>query len=304
MRRRNKGRNLTGILALDKPLGVSSNAALQEVKRMFQARKAGHVGSLDPLATGLLPICFGEATKLSEFLLDTRKRYLAVGRLGEVTSTGDAEGEVLSSRPVPALDRAQIEQVLERFTGEIEQVPPMYSALKYKGQPLYKLARQGIEVERAARRVHVHSLQLRDFSAQTLDIEVVCSRGTYVRTLIEDIGNALGCGAHVVALRRTALGPYGEGEMHTMEELRGLAEQGLAALDALLLPLETALTDWPQVNLSDDAAYYLKRGQAVLVPHAPTRGWVRLFAAQGRFLGLGRILDDGRVAPKRLLNTG
>ncbi|MGA7799543.1 MAG: tRNA pseudouridine(55) synthase TruB [Gammaproteobacteria bacterium] len=303
-RRRSQGRNIHGILLLDKPAGVTSNAALQTVKRLYRARKAGHTGSLDPLASGLLPICLGEATKVSGFLLDADKHYWVLCRLGEKTATGDAEGEVLERRSIEGIDAARIEAVLELFRGPIEQIPPMYSAVKHQGQRLYKLARQGLEVERKPRSVVIHELRMERYDAPVLEIVVRCTKGTYVRTLAEDIGEALDCGAHVAQLRRLGVGPYGEQDMIALDELQAMAEQGLGALDERLLPLESALTQWPEVRLSDDAAYYLLRGQPVLVPRAPTSGWVRLYAAEQRFLGMGEILDDGRVAPRRLLNTG
>ncbi len=299
-RRRQKGRNVQGILLLDKPLGETSNGALQQVKRIYNARKAGHTGSLDPLATGLLPICFGSATKISAFLLDADKRYWVQVRLGVTTSTADTEGEVLETRPVEGIDRDAVERVLERFRGEIQQIPPMYSALKHKGERLYKLAREGIEVEREPRTVQIRELTLLACEPPQLELDVRCSKGTYVRTLAEDIGAALGTGAHVTALRRTGVGPFGEQGMVTAETLHRCQEQGMAALDALLLPVESALSDWPEVRLSPDTAFYLRQGQPVLVPNAPVSGRVRLYDANG-FLGVGEILDDGRVAPKRLL---
>jgi len=302
-RRHNKTGNVHGIVLLDKPVGMTSNAALQRVKRLFRAGKAGHTGSLDPLAGGLLPVCLGEATKVSGFLLDANKRYHTVVTLGVRTSTGDAEGEVKETRPVPALDRGRIEAVLARFTGEIQQVPPMYSAIKHKGKPLYKLARRGEEVERKPRTVTIHELRLLAYESDRLELDIYCSKGTYIRTLAEDIGEVLDCGAHVSALRRTALGPYDETHMVTLERLEALAEDAPEQLKEVLLPIESALADWPDVTLSDDAAYYLRMGQPVVVPHAPTRGWVRLFAGKGGFLGLGQILDDGRVAPRRLVHV-
>ncbi len=302
-RRRTKGRPVNGILLLDKPSGMTSNEALQKVKWLYFARKAGHTGSLDPLASGMLPICLGEATKVSGFLLDADKRYRVRCRLGERTATGDAEGEVLETRPVGELDAARVESVLENFRGTIEQVPPMYSALKHEGQRLYKLARQGVEVERKPRRVEIHELELEALQGDRMDIRVHCSKGTYVRTLVEDIGEALGCGAHVAGLRRTAVGPYQEDQMVTMERLEQLREQDKAAMDDLLLPVESALVQWPDVELTPDAAFYLQQGQPVLVPHAPTEGWVRLYERGHRFIGMGQILDDGRVAPKRLMKT-
>ena len=301
-RRRQRGRDVHGIVVLDKPAGMSSNAALQQVKRLFNANKAGHTGSLDPAATGVLPVCLGEATKVSGYLLDSDKAYQVVVKLGVRTDSGDTEGEVVEERPVPALDEALVESVLASFRGEIEQVPPMYSALKRDGQPLYKLARQGIEVEREPRAVTIHELNLLAFDADTLTLDVRCSKGTYIRTLAEDIGERLGCGAHVFALRRTLAGPFDLGQAHTLEALEVLKQESFAALDNILLPIEQALADWPRISLSSDLAYHLKRGQAVLVPKAPTQGLVSLFGGEEqRFIGIGYILDDGRVAPKRLM---
>lgn len=302
-RRRNKGRNVNGVLLLDKPVGMSSNEALQVAKRIFNANKAGHTGSLDPLASGLLPVCFGEATKASGFLLDADKHYRVRGKLGEKTRTGDAEGEVIASRPVEGIDAARLEQVFAQFRGEIEQIPPMHSAVKHQGQRLYKLARQGVEVEREARRVIIHELNLLGVDLPYFDIDVRCSKGTYIRTLAEDIGERLGCGAHVTELRRLGVGPYATAGMVGLDQLRGEAVD-TAVLDAHLLPIESALTQWPDVRLSPDAAFYLRQGQPVVVPHAPTSGWVRLYAADQRFLGMGQVLDDGRVAPKRLMIAG
>lgn len=300
-RRRAKGRDVNGILLLDKPSGITSNDALQQVKRLYFARKAGHTGSLDPLASGVLPICMGEATKVSAFLLDADKRYEVRCQLGVRTATADAEGEIVATRPVENYAGDRLEKVLDTFRGSIEQIPPMYSALKHEGQRLYKLARQGVEVEREARPVEIYSLTLEGRGPDWIDINVHCSKGTYVRTLAEDIGEQLGCGAHVIALRRTAVGPYGDQELVSLEQLRAMKEQDMPGMDALLLPIETALTQWPGVELSADAAFYLQQGQAVLVPRAPTSGWVRLYATNHNFLGMGEILDDGRVAPRRLM---
>ena len=303
MGRRRKGRNVRGILLLDKPTGITSNAALQQVKRMFNASKAGHTGSLDPLADGLLPICLGEATKVSAYLLDADKRYWVRVQLGVTTTTGDAEGEVVETRACEGITESRVGEVLEGFRGEIEQLPPMYSALKHKGERLYKLARQGIEVEREPRRVMIHDLRLTARKDETLEFEVHCSKGTYVRTLAEDIGEALGCGAHVTALRRTGVGPYRGEDMVGMDTLQARAEEGFAALDSLLLPIESALGGWPQVRLSADATFYLRQGQPVVVPKAPTGGWVRLYSDSGQFMGVGEIQDDGRVAPRRLMES-
>lgn len=294
-------RSVSGILLLDKPVGWTSNGALQAVKRLFQAQKAGHTGSLDPLASGLLPICLGEATKLSGLLLGADKEYRFTCRLGVTTTTGDAEGEVLKTRPVESLRQEQVEAALARFVGVIQQTPPMYSALKRAGQPLYKLARQGIEVERAPREVTVHALRLLRLADVELDCELRCSKGVYVRTLATDLGEALGCGAHVTALRRTAVTPYDADRLVTPETLAEQAEQGWAALDAVLLPADSALPNWPAVRVQGDSAFYLRQGQPVLAPRAPTQGWVRLYEGEERFLGIGEILDDGRVAPRRLL---
>jgi len=301
-RSRNRGRNINGVLLLDKPLGISSNKALQEVKNLLFARKAGHTGSLDPLATGLLAICFGEATKLADYIVDSKKYYRTTGQLGTTTATGDTEGEILKQTDVPAFDKAQLESILEKFTGDIMQIPPMYSALKHNGEPLYKLARQGIEVEREARPVTIYSMTLLDMTESTFTLDVVCSRGTYIRTLIEDIGAELGCGAHVSELRRTALGPFSEQDMVDMETLRDAEQNDRVALNSYVKPIETALVSLPEVKLSPDAAYYLRQGQPVVVPHAPTEGLVRLLADETIFIGVGKILEDGRVAPKRLLN--
>ncbi len=300
-RRRKSGRNVRGILLLDKPLGITSNKALQDVKRIFKAQKAGHTGSLDPLADGLLPICFGAATKVSAFLLDADKHYQVRIKLGVTTTTADAEGEVLKTRPADGITESDIQKALTEFEGDIEQIPPMYSALKHKGERLYKLAREGIEVEREPRPVTIHSITIQGYSEPELDLDVHCSKGTYIRTLAEDIGANLGCGAHVIALRRTGVGPYGADGLVTMEQITQLAEDGLSALDELLLPIDSAMASWPEVKLSPDGTFYLKQGQPVLVPNAPTEGMVRIYDANGSFMGAGEILDDGKVAPRRMM---
>jgi len=298
----NRGRNVNGVLLLDKPLGMTSNKALQEVKNLLFARKAGHTGTLDPLATGLLAICFGEATKLANYIVDTEKHYRATAQLGTTTATGDREGDILEEKPVPPFDKPQLEQILAKFTGEIMQVPPMYSALKHEGEPLYKLARQGIVVEREPRPITIYSMTLVEMTETTFTVDVVCSKGTYIRTLLEDIGAELGCGAHASGLRRTALGPFTEQDMLTIEILRDAEQNDREALNGYVRPIEDALVSLPEVTLSPDAAYYLRQGQAVTVSHAPTEGLVRLLANASDFIGVGKILDDGRVAPKRLLN--
>jgi tRNA pseudouridine55 synthase len=295
---------LTGIVLLDKPIGMGSTEVLQRVKNLFQARKAGHTGSLDRLASGLLPLCFGEATKISGFLLEADKRYRSTFRLGVVTSTGDAAGEVLERQAPPDFDEKAIVRVLSEFSGEIEQVPPMHSAIKHQGQRLYKLAHQGLTVERQPRRVTIHRLALLEHGDGRLHVEVDCSKGTYIRTLAEDIGKRLGCGASVETLHRLGAGPFDASGMVPLAELEERAERGLEHLDEVLLPIESAVAHWPGVSLPDGVAYYLRRGQPVLVPHAPTEGWVRIFAGGNRFVGVGEVLDDGRVAPRRLMNAG
>lgn len=308
-RRKHKGRNVSGVLLLDKPQGSSSNHALQKVKHLFGAAKAGHTGSLDPLATGMLPVCFGEATKISAFLLDADKRYHLKCQLGVSTTTGDAEGEVTSTQDVSAITEEKVKAVLPEFIGEIEQIPPMYSALKHNGERLYKLARQGIEVERKARTITIYQIEFISLVHEAaqgdapqrliLELEVSCSKGTYVRTLVEDIAKKLDCGAHITALRRLSVGPYTE-QMLTMEQLAALAEQGNEALDACLHPVDSGVADWPDVHLGSDAAFYVKQGQPVMVPHAPTQGWVRIYD-QSEFLGVGEIQDDGLIAPRRMI---
>ena len=302
MAKRHRGREVNGILLLDKPAGITSNGALQVVKRMFSAAKAGHTGSLDPLATGMLPICFGEATKFSQFLLDADKSYLVTAKLGVVTDTGDADGEVLRTTPVSA-DAAAITAALMEFEGEIEQTPSMFSAIKHNGQPLYKLARQGIEVERKVRRVTIHRISVLGVRADEVDFEVACSKGTYVRSLVEDLGEKLGCGGHVQALRRLTAGPYPAERMLTLDQLGEMKEQGgFEAIDEQLLPLSTSVADWPAAQLGDNAAHYLLQGQPVMANDRPRDGWVTLYqASTGRFLGVGEILEDGRIAPRRLV---
>ncbi|MBK1641005.1 tRNA pseudouridine(55) synthase TruB [Chromatium okenii] len=303
-RRRNSGRNITGILLLDKPLHLSSNDALQRVKRIYRAAKAGHTGSLDPLATGLLPCCLGDATKFSAFLLDADKWYRVRVRLGVTTTTADAEGEIVATLPVENVDAARIETVLRGFRGSIQQMPPMHSALKHNGQRLYKLARQGIEVERQPRPIEIFALELLSIDLPEIELNVHCSKGTYVRTLAEDIGRELGCGGHVSQLRRTGVGPYLEAEMPfvTLDEIATMADDDTPQrLDAHLLALDSALGHWPAVKLSADAAFYLGQGQAVLIPQAPTSGLVRLYDPSQKFIGVGTIADDGKVQPKRLI---
>ena len=305
--RKPRGRVVNGILVLDKPVGMGSNETLQRVKRLFRARKAGHTGSLDRLASGLLPICFGEATKLSGYLLNADKHYVATFLLGVTTSTGDAEGEVVSQRPVPAYSASAIERAATRFRGRIEQVPPMHSALKHKGKRLYQLAHEGIVVERQPRAVTIHRFDVLHAAGERVEVEVVCSKGTYVRTLAEDFGTALGCGASVESLRRIGAGPFTADDMLTvaaarlkLSRIESVFEQGPRALDDLLRPMEAAVSQWPSVELSEGIAFYLRKGQPVLVPHSPTEGWVRIHSERAGFIGVGEVLDDGRIAPRRL----
>mgnify|MGYP000049969231 CR=1 FL=1 len=295
-------RVVNGILLLDKPLSVSSNQALQRAKRLFHAQKAGHTGSLDPLATGLLPLCFGEATKMSSFLLDSDKRYDVTVRLGADTATGDAEGPILQERSTAHLTAEAIEHAMAPFRDEIEQVPPMYSAIKINGQPLYKLARRGETLERTPRRVQIYELNLRDWVDPYLRFSVHCSKGTYIRTLAQDLGEALGCGAHVAALRRTSVGQFRLDDARTFEQLeQARRTDDLHGLDRCLLPAESALNHWPELDVTAELAFYLIRGQPVQIPRAPREGWVRLYRCQNQFLGVGQILEDGRVAPRRLV---
>ena len=298
--RRSRGRAVNGILVLDKPVGVGSNEVLQRVKRIYRARKAGHTGSLDRLASGALPICFGEATKLSGYLLNADKHYVATFLLGVTTSTGDAEGEVVSRRPVPELTAAGIERAAVRFRGEIEQIPPMHSALKHKGKRLYQLAHEGIVVEREPRRITIHRLDVRRVEGERIEVEILCSKGTYIRTLAEDLGTALGCGASVVALRRIGAGPFVAEDMTCLSTIESMASEGPRVLDALLRPMEAAVSQWPSVRLPEGVAFYLRKGQPVLVPHSPTEGWVRIHSEGAGFIGVGEVLDDGRIAPRRL----
>ena len=296
-------RAVDGILLLDKPLGMSSNQALQKVRWLLNAEKAGHTGSLDPLASGVLPLCFGEATKFSQYLLDADKGYRTRMHLGVTTSTGDAEGEVLERRLID-LKAGDIEAALPAFRGTIMQVPPMYSALKRDGQPLYKLARAGEVVERQARSVTISRLELSAFESPYATLEVACSKGTYIRSLVEDLGQALGCGAHVAQLCRTQAGPFALAQTVTMAELERLhAEGGSEALDALLLAPDAGLEHWPLLQLTEHSSYYWLHGQPVRVPQLPSFGLMRVQDHNGRFIGIGEVDDEGRLAPRRLIRS-
>lgn len=301
-KRRNKGRHVNGIILLDKPKGLSSNKALQRVKRLFDANKAGHTGSLDPLATGMLPICLGEATKISAYLLDSNKSYIADCQLGVRTDTGDAEGEVIFRGALTNITQSLVEQVLPKFRGEIQQIPPMHSALKKDGVPLYKLARKGIEVERQPRTVRIDVLKLLHFQGDCLKLEIRCSKGTYIRSLVDDIGEVLGCGAHLAGLRRTQVDPFNEPDMVSLDDLNTMQEQGVTSLDSALLPVETALANWPSVTISPENESYLRQGQSIFMPKLESDVLLRLHGESGSFIGIGIVNDEGRLAPKRLMN--
>ena len=304
MSRKRKGRPVNGILLLDKASGITSNKALQQVKHLYQAQKAGHTGSLDPLASGMLPICLGEATKFSQYLLDADKHYQVVAKLGERTNTGDSEGEVIKTAPVKSYSYEEFDKLLDAFRGQLQQTPSMFSALKYQGQPLYKLARQGIEIERKARDIEIYELKLVDLTGDSMELIVHCSKGTYIRNLVDDIGETLGCGAHVSLLRRLKVNNYPTECMVSFAKLQEISEQGnIAELDNLLLPMDMAISDWPAVIISDALAFYLQRGQAIRVAVPPQTGQVRLVTINKQFLGVGEVLEDGKIAPKRLVVT-
>lgn len=296
-------RAVSGIILLDKPRGFTSNAALQKVRWLLNAEKAGHTGSLDPLATGVLPLCFGEATKFSQYLLDADKGYETLAQLGVATTTADAEGEVIERKPV-AVSEEQIEALLPRFRGDQMQVPPMYSALKRDGQPLYKLARAGEVVEREPRSVKIARLDLLSLETDKARFAVSCSKGTYIRTLVEDIGRELGCGAHVAELRRTQAGPFDLAQTVTLEALeQAHAEGGPEAVDAFLKPSDSGLEHWPLLQLSEHSAFYWLHGQPVRAPEAPKFGMLRVQDHTGRFIGIGEVSEDGLIAPRRLIRS-
>lgn len=300
-------RSVNGILLLDKPCGGTSNHALQRAKRMFNARKAGHTGSLDPLASGMLPLCFGEATKVSAFLLDADKSYRVTARLGQKTDSADADGEVVETAPVPMLDEAQVRQVLDGFLGESEQIPPMYSALKVQGRRLYELARKGEQIERAARKIVIYEIGLVSLENERLTCDVRCSKGTYIRSLVEDIAEKLGTLAHVEVLRRTGVGGFRGATMFTFEQLEAMEESG--QLDEALLPVDAPLQDWPRADLDEKGTERLFQGQKVPSPDSEIRGRVRVYGPEGDFLGLAEVDVDGNLVPQRLFpglrtNTG
>lgn len=297
-------RQVDGILLLDKPPQMTSNGALQIIKRLFKAKKAGHTGSLDPIATGMLPLCFGEATKFSQFLLESDKRYHVVAKLGIETNTGDSEGKVTVVKDTVHVTLADIKRVNQLFVGKIMQTPPMFSAIKYHGKPLYELARKGIEIERKPRPTTIFSIDFVSFNKDEFTFNVHCSKGTYIRTLVEDMGRVLQCGAHVIALRRIAVHPYELEPMHTLEGLTDIVkDHGLNALNACLLPVETSVQVYPAVKLSTSAAFYLRMGQPVRTPLPIKSSLVRLLSEDAKFLGVGEVMLDGRVRPHRLVVT-
>jgi len=294
---RSKWRSIDGVLLFDKPLELSSNDALQKVRRLFQAEKAGHTGTLDPLATGLLPVCFGEATKFSNALLDADKTYTAVMRLGQTTTTGDAEGEITGEYPVEFSD-ADMFAVLARFRGEIQQLPPMHSALKHQGKPLYDYIRKGITIDRPLRSVVIHELVLNSLAGNQMEISVRCSKGTYVRTLAEDIGAALGCGAHLTGLRRTAIAHFKLSDAYDMQQLTGMGD---AARDACVLPMVSLMPDMPQLNLDATQIKRLAQGQRLGLDTGLPDGKIALYGPDG-FIGVGEQ-QGRRVAPVRLVSS-
>ncbi|ELY2739794.1 tRNA pseudouridine(55) synthase TruB [Cronobacter turicensis] len=307
-RPRRRGRDVHGVLLLDKPQGLSSNDALQKVKRIYNANRAGHTGALDPLATGMLPICLGEATKFSQYLLDSDKRYRVIARLGQRTDTSDADGTVVEERPV-TFSEQELQDALESFRGDTMQVPTMFSALKYQGKPLYEYARLGIEVPREARPITVYELLFIRHEGDELELEVHCSKGTYIRTIIDDLGEKLGCGAHVIYLRRLAVSKYPVERMVTLEQLNALLEEAQtreiapsALLDPLLMPMDSPAADYPVVNLPLTSSVYFKNGNPVRTSDAPSEGLVRVTEGEAqKFLGMGEIDSEGRVAPRRLV---
>ncbi|WP_318401864.1 tRNA pseudouridine(55) synthase TruB [Photobacterium leiognathi] len=309
MARRRKGRPINGVILVDKPTGISSNDTLQKVKRIFFAQKAGHTGALDPLATGMLPICFGEATKFSQFLLDSDKRYRVIAKLGERTDTSDSDGEVVETREVK-VDRGQLERCIAKFRGTTDQIPSMYSALKYKGRKLYEYAREGVEVPRESRKITVYSVDLLRFENNEVEMELHVSKGTYIRTIVDDLGEMLGCGAHVIMLRRTGVSNFPYERMVTIEQLQAMLDDAKAndvepgtVLDPLLLPTDTAVQDLPEVNISAEVAVHVLNGNPVQAGRVPAEGTlVRITVGQEReFIGVGVIDAKGMLAPKRVM---
>lgn len=299
MSRRKRGLDIHGVILLDKPAGISSNRALQKVRGIFKARKAGHTGSLDPFATGMLPVCLGEASKTAAYMLEAGKHYRAVARFGEATTTGDIEGEVIQQCPVPDIDNAGIQQVLNQFLGEIQQIPPMYSALKFEGKPLYEYARAGIEIERPERTVTIHRIELVNWVSPALTFDVFCSKGTYIRTLAEDVAKSLDSCAHLTGLRRLLVEPFGSYPMQTLEQLQKALEQGQLA--ECLLPVDVGLMDWPKVDLDAGQQGKFSHGNPFEFGGAKA-GKVRVYGPGGGLLGLADIGDDGVLKPSKVFN--
>jgi tRNA pseudouridine55 synthase len=296
---RRKAEAVDGLLLLNKPAGITSNQALQKIKRLLNAKKAGHTGSLDPAATGMLPLCFGEATKVCAYLLDADKTYRVTARLGEATDTGDADGKVIDTAPVPPLDLAAWSKIVQGFSGDSEQIPPMYSALKQDGKRLYELARKGITVERKARKIRIHDIQLLEASSIRLVMRVHCSKGTYIRTLVEDIAKAAGTLAHAASLHRENVGDFDADDMLDMSSAAAVAAEGPDALRGKLLPADIALASWAEVAIDAGEAAKFVGGQAVTVPQA-TEGLVRVYDSQRIFLGVGELASSGLLAPRRI----
>ncbi|MCK5917614.1 MAG: tRNA pseudouridine(55) synthase TruB [Cocleimonas sp.] len=297
-------RDISGILLLNKPLGLSSNAALQRARYLFNAKKAGHTGSLDPQATGVLPLCFGEATKVSGYLLNSDKRYITTVQLGETTTTGDTEGDILNTTTVTEISEQKLVKILEQFTGKVTQIPPMYSALKHNGTPLYKLARQGIEVKRKQREITIYELILLERTHDTLKLDVRCSKGTYIRTLAQDIGDALGFGAYITSLERTQVSPFDCSKIYTLEDLQQLAEyEDKKQLHDTLLSIDSALCNHPKIILNDTESARVKNGLKVTRDDIPDSSLIRIYHESGEFIGIGRLSSDKLLAPKRMMRT-
>ena len=303
-KRRSIGRDISGVLLLNKPSGVTSNAILQEIKKIFFAKKAGHTGSLDPLATGMLPICFGEATKYSHYLLNSDKKYRVTCKLGITTDSADSDGIIIEEKEVSEISSKFLQECLDSFLGSSMQTPPMHSAIKVDGEPLYKKAHKGEVVEREPRNIVIYSFDVVKKSFSELILDVHCSKGTYVRTLIEDLGKMLGFGAHVSGLHRTALSFFSDEEMVTLEEITECfnRDDKFLSLNNLLLPVGEMTRGFNEVVLSPDEKFYIKNGQAVRVGNSPETGMVSMYFAD-KFIGVGLVLEDGRIEPKRLVKN-
>ena len=299
-KRNQNGRDINGVVLLDKDIGGTSNHVLQQVKRLFSANKAGHTGSLDPLASGLLPICLGQATKVAQFLLDSDKRYFVRAKFGQVSSTGDSEGKIVNFGSTQGIDESSVRAILLKFIGDINQVPPMYSALKRKGIPLYKLARKGIEIERSSRPVTIHEINFLNLDDAVISLEVSCSKGTYIRTLVEDIGKSLGCGGHVVELRRTGFAHLDLSGSKTYEQLSKLKEQNLESLDSVILSADEMLPNLKSVYLDSDQTRDIKLGKKIEYLGFSNSHKLKLYDHNKQFLGIGESNLMSEILPKRL----